>query len=149
MKGVRKEQVVMGIESGNKAKGRNQKERSIKKEETKSRTETGGLTEREVRHKRRHVSVYMYRPLEGQGSSSTEGHTVQGEECGEEGKKEGNERELRRERDEGWRETVQNRKIGEKTDVKRRKQEKREGKHERWGSRDKKGRVGRRDTREK
>ncbi len=43
----------------------------------------------------------VYRPLEGQGSSPTEGYTVQGEECvgGREtgGKREGNEEE----RDEG------------------------------------------------
>jgi hypothetical protein len=38
---------------------------------------------------------------------------------------------------------------GRETGVKRRKQEKREGKQERWGSRDKRGRVGRRDKREK
>ncbi len=50
-------------------------------------------------------------------------------------------------RDEG--KQSKNWKIVEKTGVNRRNKEKREGKHESWGSRDKKGRVGRRDTRER
>jgi hypothetical protein len=71
---------------------------------------------------------YIYRPLEGQGSSSSEGYTVQGEECvggREREKQEGKERGMRWEGGEGWRETVPNRKIGENGRKKKETREKR------------------------